>query len=127
TYIKGSIDSVKLDLVLGAVLATLIVLVFLRDVRITVISAIALPTAVIATFAFLDYMGFTLNMMTTLGLSLSIGILIDDAIIVIENIHRHLEMKKTGEDAARDATAEIGLAVVATTLTICAVFVPVAF
>jgi HAE1 family hydrophobic/amphiphilic exporter-1 len=126
-YIKGSIDSVKLDLVLGAILATLIVLVFLRDFWITVISAVALPTSVIATFAFMDAMGFTLNVMSTLGLSLSIGILIDDAIIVIENIHRHLAMKKSGKDAARDATKEIGLAVFATTLTICAVFVPVAF
>jgi HAE1 family hydrophobic/amphiphilic exporter-1 len=127
TYIKSSIDAVKLDLVLGALLATFIVLIFLKDVRITIISAIALPTAVIATFAFLKSMGFTLNMMTTLGLSLSIGILIDDAIIVIENIHRHLSMHKTGAQAAKDATAEIGLAVMATTMTICAVFVPVAF
>jgi HAE1 family hydrophobic/amphiphilic exporter-1 len=126
-YIKGSIDSVKLDLMLGAVLATFIVFVFLRNFWITVISAVALPTAVVATFAFLDFMGFTLNMMTTLGLSLSIGILIDDAIIVIENIHRHLTMGKTGAKAAEDATSEIGLAVIATTMTICAVFVPVAF
>ncbi len=126
-FIKGSIDAVKLDLVLGAILATLIVFVFLRDFWITVISAVALPTSVIATFAFLQSMGFTLNMMTTLGLSLAIGILIDDAIIVIENIHRHLAMGKTGEQAAKDATSEIGLAVFATTLTICAVFVPVAF
>ena len=126
-YIKGSIDSVKLDLVLGAVLATIIVLIFLRDFWITLISALALPTAVIATFAFLDAKGFTLNVMSTLGLSLSIGILIDDAIIVIENIHRHLSMGKSGPDAAKDATSEIGLAVFATTLTICAVFVPVAF
>lgn len=126
-YIKGSIDSVKLDLVLGAVLATIIVLLFLRNIWITIISAVALPTAVIATFAFLDYKGFTLNVMSTLGLSLSIGILIDDAIIVIENIHRHLSMGKTGPEAAKDATSEIGLAVFATTLTICAVFVPVAF
>lgn len=126
-YIKGSIDSVKLDLVLGAILATFIVLIFLRDFWITMISAVALPTSVIATFAFMDAMGFTLNVMSTLGLSLSIGILIDDAIIVIENIHRHLAMKKSGKDAARDATKEIGLAVFATTLTICAVFVPVAF
>ncbi|WP_141734592.1 efflux RND transporter permease subunit [Oligoflexus tunisiensis] len=126
-YIKGSIDAVKLDLVLGALLATLIVFVFLRDFWITVISAVALPTSVIATFAFLQGMGFTLNMMTTLGLSLAIGILIDDAIIVIENIHRHLAMGKKGAEAAKDATSEIGLAVFATTLTICAVFVPVAF
>ncbi len=127
TYIKGSIDAVKVDLVLGAILATLIVFVFLRDFWITVISAVALPTSVIATFAFLQSMGFTLNMMTTLGLSLAIGILIDDAIIVIENIHRHLAMGKSGGEAAKDATSEIGLAVFATTLTICAVFVPVAF
>jgi len=126
-FIKGSIDAVKLDLVLGAILATLIVFVFLRDFWITLISAVALPTSVIATFAFLQSMGFTLNMMTTLGLSLAIGILIDDAIIVIENIHRHLAMGKSGEQAAKDATSEIGLAVFATTLTICAVFVPVAF
>jgi HAE1 family hydrophobic/amphiphilic exporter-1 len=127
TYIKSSIDAVKLDLLIGALLATFIVLIFLKDLRITIISAVALPTAVIATFAFLHSMGFTLNMMTTLGLSLSIGILIDDAIIVIENIHRHMSMKKTGTQAAQDATAEIGLAVIATTLTICAVFIPVAF
>lgn len=126
-FIKGSIDAVKLDLVLGAFLAVIIVFVFLRDWRITVISAIALPVSVIATFAFLQYMGFTLNMMSTLGLSLAIGILIDDAIIVIENIHRHLSMGKSGAQAAKDATSEIGLAVFATTLTICAVFVPVAF
>jgi len=126
-YIKGSIDSVKLDLVLGALLATFIVLVFLRDPWITLISAIALPISVIGTFAFLQAMNFTLNMMSTLGLSLAIGILIDDAIIVIENIHRHLAMGKSGADAAKDATSEIGLAVFATTATIVAVFVPVAF
>jgi HAE1 family hydrophobic/amphiphilic exporter-1 len=127
TYIKSSIDAVKLDLVLGAFLATMIVFVFLRDFWITVIAAVALPTSIIATFAFLESMGFTLNVMTTLGLSLAIGILIDDAIIVIENIHRHLAMGKKGDQAAKDATSEIGLAVFATTLTICAVFVPVAF
>jgi HAE1 family hydrophobic/amphiphilic exporter-1 len=126
-YIKGSIDSVKLDLVLGAVLATFIVMLFLRNFWITVISAVALPTAVIATFAFIDFKGFTLNTMSTLGLSLSIGILIDDAIIVIENIARHLGMGKSGPKAAKDAMDEIGLAVLATTGTICAVFVPVAF
>lgn len=126
-FITGSIDAVKFDLVLGALLAVIIVLLFLRDLRITIISAMALPTAVIATFAFMQFMGFTLNMMTTLALSLSIGILIDDAIIVVENIHRHLAMGKSGREAARDATREIALAVIATTLTLCAVFVPVAF
>ena len=126
-YIVGAIDSVKLDLIIGAFLATMIVFLFLRDKWITMISAIALPTSVIATFAFLKYMNFTLNMLTTLGLSLAIGILIDDAIIVIENIYRHMQMGKSGMQAAKDATGEIGLAVFATTLAICAVFVPVAF
>jgi HAE1 family hydrophobic/amphiphilic exporter-1 len=126
-YIEGSINAVKLDLVLGALLATIIVWFFLRDLRITIISAVTLPTAVISTFALMDYMGFTLNMMSTLALSLSIGILIDDAIVVVENIHRHLSMGKTGAEAAKVGTSEIGLAVIATTMTLCAVFVPVAF
>ncbi len=126
-YIEGSINAVKLDLVLGALLATIIVWFFLRDFRITIISAITLPTAVVSTFALMDYMGFTLNMMSTLALSLSIGILIDDAIVVVENIHRHLSMGKTGSEAAKVGTSEIGLAVIATTMTLCAVFVPVAF
>jgi hydrophobic/amphiphilic exporter-1 (mainly G- bacteria), HAE1 family len=126
-HIKGSIEAVELDLLAGALLAVLVVMLFLQDRRATIISALALPTAVIGTFAFLQYMNFTLNMMTTLGLSLSIGILIDDAIVVIENIYRHLAMGKDPKTAAKDATAEIGLAVFATTLTVCAVFVPVAF
>jgi hydrophobic/amphiphilic exporter-1 (mainly G- bacteria), HAE1 family len=126
-YIKGSIDSVKFDLVLGAFLAIIIVLFFLHDWRATVISACAIPTSVIATFAFIQYMGFTLNIMTTLGLTLAIGILVDDAIVVIENIHRHLEMGKTPAQAAKEGTAEIGLAALAITLAITAVFVPVAF
>ncbi|MBF0443180.1 MAG: efflux RND transporter permease subunit, partial [Oligoflexales bacterium] len=104
-YIEGSINTVKFDLVLGAVLATLIVFLFLRDIRITIISAVALPTSVIGTFALIKQMGFTLNFMTTMGLSLAIGILIDDAIIVIENIHRHMQMNKDGPSAARDATS----------------------
>lgn len=126
-FIKGSIEGVQLDLFVGAILAILIVLVFLRNSRATLISAFALPTAVIGTFAFLNFMSFTLNFMTMLGLSLSIGILIDDAIVVIENIYRHLHMGKPAKQAAADATSEIGLAVLATTMTICAVFVPVAF
>ncbi len=126
-FIKSSIEAVQFDLILGALLAIIIVLIFLRDWRLTLISATALPTAVIATFAFLEFMGFSLNMMTTLALSLSIGILIDDAIIVVENIHRHLSMGKSAALAAKDATNEIGLAVIATTATLCAVFIPVAF
>ncbi len=126
--IRSSIESVELDLILGAVLAVAIIFVFLRDPRATVISALALPVSVIGTFAFVKLMGFTLNMMTTLALSLSIGILIDDAIVVIENIvRRRTELGEDATTAAQRGTAEIGLAVLATTLSLVAVFVPVAF
>jgi hydrophobic/amphiphilic exporter-1 (mainly G- bacteria), HAE1 family len=126
TFIRNMIHDVKFELILGAILAVIIILFFLHDWRATFISALALPISVISTFAFINAMGFTLNIMTMLGLSLSIGILIDDAIVVIENIHRHMEMGKPAMKAAADATAEIGLAVMATTATILAVFVPVA-
>ncbi len=125
-FTERAISDVKFDLLFGAALAILIILFFLHDWRATLISATALPVSVIATFAFIHAMGFTLNMMTMLALSLSIGILIDDAIVVIENIHRHLEMGKSPMKAAGEATAEIGLAVMATTASILAVFVPVA-
>ena len=128
TNIRASVETVQLDLLLGAVLAIAIIFLFLRDWRATFISALALPTSVIGTFAFVKAMGFTLNMMTTLALSLSIGILIDDAIVVIENIVRHRsELKEGPREAASKGTAEIGLAVLATTMSIVAVFVPVAF
>jgi HAE1 family hydrophobic/amphiphilic exporter-1 len=125
-FIEHSIEDVQFDLMFGAALAVLIILFFLHDIRATIISAVALPTAVVATFAFIQVMGFTFNNMTMLALSLSIGILIDDAIVVIENIHRHLEMGKPALQAASDATREIGLAVIATTFSIVAVFLPVA-
>jgi hydrophobic/amphiphilic exporter-1 (mainly G- bacteria), HAE1 family len=125
-YIERSFEEVQFDLLLGAVLAIVIIMVFLRDWRATFISALALPTSVIATFWFLNLMGFTFNMMTMLALSLSIGLLIDDAIVVIENIHRHLEAGKSPLKAAAEATSEIALAVLATTLSIVAVFAPVA-
>jgi hydrophobic/amphiphilic exporter-1 (mainly G- bacteria), HAE1 family len=125
-YIEGSFHDVQLDLVLGAILAIVIILVFLRDGRATFISALALPTSVIATVWFLSLLGFTFNQMTMLALSLSIGLLIDDAIVVIENIHRHLEQGKPPLRAAAEGTAEIGLAVLATTFSIIAVFAPVA-
>ncbi len=126
TFVEHTINDVKFDLAFGAILAILIILMFLRDWRATFISALALPTSVIATFAFIQAMGFTFNNMTMLALTLSIGILIDDAIVVIENIHRHLEMGKTPMQAASDGTAEIGLAVMAITASIIAVFIPVA-
>jgi HAE1 family hydrophobic/amphiphilic exporter-1 len=128
TAIKASIETVQLDLLLGAALAIAIIFIFLRDPRATLISALALPTSVIGTFGFVKAMGFTLNMMTTLALSLSIGILIDDAIVVIENIvRRRTALGEKPMEAAARGTAEIGLAVFATTLSIVAVFVPVAF
>jgi HAE1 family hydrophobic/amphiphilic exporter-1 len=126
-YIRRSIEDVQVSLWLGAVLAVLIIFVFLRSVRSTLISAVALPTSVIATFAFIQTFGFTLNMMTMLGLSLSIGILIDDAIVVLENIYRRMEEGEQPVQAAREGASEIGLAVMATTFSIVAVFVPVAF
>lgn len=126
--IRGSIEAVEFDLVLGAFLAIFIILIFLRDLRATFISALALPTSVIGTFAFVGAFGFTLNLMTTLALSLSIGILIDDAIVVIENIvRRRTELGESPKVAAQAGTAEIGLAVLAVTLSLVAVFVPVAF
>jgi multidrug efflux pump subunit AcrB len=114
-------------LVLGALLAVLVVFWFLRDWRATLISAVAMPLSVIPTFIFMQWMGFTLNLITLLGLSLVVGILVDDAIVEIENIVRHMRMGKGPWQAALDASDEIGLAVVATTLTIVAVFIPVSF
>ncbi len=125
-FIEQSISGVEFDLVFGAILAVLIIMLFLRDWRATFIAALALPISVVATIAFIYAMGFTFNTMTMLALTLSIGILIDDAIVVIENIHRHLSMGKTAVQAALDGTAEIGLAVLAITASIVAVFVPVA-
>ncbi len=126
-FIRRSIEDVQVSLWLGAGLAVLIIFVFLRSVRSTLISAVALPTSVIATFAFIQAFGFTLNVMTMLGLSLSIGILIDDSIVVLENIYRRMEEGEPPMKAALEGSSEIGLAVMATTLSIVAVFVPVAF
>jgi len=126
-FIRRSIEDVQISLWLGAGLAVLIIFVFLRSVRSTLISAVALPTSVIATFAFIQVFGFTLNIMTMLGLSLSIGILIDDSIVVLENIYRRMEEGEPPMQASEEGASEIGLAVMATTLSIVAVFVPVAF
>ncbi len=126
-FIRRSIEDVQLDLIIGAGLTVLIIFMFLHDGRATFISALAIPTSVIGTFAFMEAMGFTLNNITMLAMSLSIGILVDDAIVVIENIYRHLQMGKPRMQAAREATNEIGFAVIASTLSLVAVFVPVAF
>lgn len=125
-FVEESIHDVQIDLILGAALTVIIIFFFLVDWRATLISAIALPTSVVATVGFIGAMGFTFNYLTMLALALSIGMLIDDAIVVIENIHRHMAMGKPPEQAAREATAEIGLAVMATTAAIVAVFMPVA-
>ncbi|MGB8694172.1 MAG: efflux RND transporter permease subunit [Steroidobacteraceae bacterium] len=114
-------------LIEGAILAVAIVFVFLRDWRATGIAAVAIPLAAIPTFAFMHWFGFTLNQMTLLALSLITGVLVDDAIVEIENITRHMKMGKTGYQAAMDAADEIGLAVVACSAAIIAVFLPVSF
>jgi multidrug efflux pump subunit AcrB len=114
-------------LVEGALLALAVVWLFLRDWRATWISAVALPLSIIPTFAVMYWLGFSLNMITLLALSVVVGILVDDAIVEIENIVRHLRMGKTPLEAAREAADEIGIAVIATSMTLAAVFVPVAF
>jgi len=127
-FIKASIHNVEEHLIVGSILATLVVLLFLMNMRSTIIAAIAIPTSIIATFGLVWYMGFTLNVMTMLALTLSVGIVIDDAIVVLENIYRFIEEKHDNQlQAAVDATQEIGLAVLATTLSLVAIFVPVGF
>jgi len=127
SFIKRSINDVQHHLIYGGFFAILAVLLFLRNFRTTIISALAIPASVISTFAIMNAFGFTFNNMSMLALSLSIGILIDDAIIVIENIQRHIEDGMTPREAAFFATSEIGLAVSATTLAIIVIFIPVAF
>ncbi|MFH0939071.1 MAG: efflux RND transporter permease subunit [Planctomycetota bacterium] len=126
-YIEQSVREVEHDLIIGGFLAVVIVALFLLNFRSSFISALVLPTSVIATFMMLRYMGFTINMMTLLGLNLAIGLLIDDAIVVQENIMRHVQAGKPARQAALFATSEIGLAVFATTMCVVAVFVPVAY
>jgi multidrug efflux pump subunit AcrB len=126
-YIEESFWASMEMLVEGAILAIIVVWLFLRDWRATAVSAIALPLSIIPTFWAVWALGYSLNILTLLALSLVVGILVDDAIVEVENIVRHLRMGKKPKEAAMDAAIEIGLAVVATTLTICAVFIPVAF
>jgi multidrug efflux pump subunit AcrB len=126
-FIRRSYNSSMEMLFEGAILAVIVVWLFLRDLRATFISAAALPLAIIPTFWAMHLLGYTLNILTLLALSLVVGMLVDDAIVEVENIVRHLRMGKKPKEAAEDAAIEIGMAVVATTLTLCAVFVPVAF
>ncbi len=126
-FIRSNVEEVRSHIIFGGLMAVLVIFVFMRDWRSTLISALALPTSVIATFFFMYIAGFTINMMTLMALSLVIGILIDDAVVVRENIYRHMEMGEDPVTAARNGTSQIGLAVMATTFTILAVFLPVGF
>jgi HAE1 family hydrophobic/amphiphilic exporter-1 len=126
-WIREAIDDSRMDLIYGAILAVLIILFFLRNTQMTIISAIAIPTSIIGALTVFQALDFTFNYMTMLALSLVVGIVIDDAIVVIENIYRHIEEGDSPMVAARKGTAEIGLAVMATTATIVCVFIPVAF
>jgi hydrophobic/amphiphilic exporter-1 (mainly G- bacteria), HAE1 family len=122
-----NVEDVRMNIIFGGIMAVLVVFVFMRDWRSTLITALALPTSVVATFFFMYAIGFTINMMTLMALSLVIGILIDDAVVVRESIFRHMEHGEDPFEAARKGTSEIGLAVMATTFTILAVFLPVGF
>jgi HAE1 family hydrophobic/amphiphilic exporter-1 len=127
-FIVAAVDAVKEHLILGSIFAALIVLLFLRNYRSTLISAIAIPSSIIATFAAMRYMNFTLNVITLLALTLAVGIVIDDAVVVLENIFRYMEEKgRPPRQAAVEGTKEVGLAVLATSLSLIAVFLPVAF
>jgi HAE1 family hydrophobic/amphiphilic exporter-1 len=126
-FIESSVRDVAFDMVLGGILAIVVTLAFLRSVRTTLIVATAIPVSVIGSFYLFYVVGFTLNMMTLMALSISIGLLIDDAIVVLENIYRHVEAGEPPLRAAAQGTAEIGPAVIAATLAIAAVFVPIAF
>jgi len=126
-FIQDSIKEVQHHLVIGSILAVAAVFIFLRNVRTTLISALALPVSIISTFTLIRAFDFTFNNLSMLALTLSVGILIDDAIIVIENIYRHIEEGMAPREAASFATSEIGMAVTATTLAIAVIFLPVAF
>ncbi|MBK9345866.1 MAG: efflux RND transporter permease subunit [Burkholderiales bacterium] len=125
--IRVSVDNVRRTLIEGALLTVLIVFLFLNSWRSTVITGLTLPIALIGTFFFMQLFGFTINMITLMALSLCVGLLIDDAIVVRENIVRHVQMGKNAYTASMDGTQEIGMAVLATTLSIVAVFLPIGF
>ncbi len=125
--IRTAVNNVRRTLIEGALLTVLIVFLFLNSWRSTVITGLTLPIAIIGTFLFMNLFGFTINMITLMALSLCVGLLIDDAIVVRENIVRHVQMGKTPYQASLDGTQEIGLAVLATTLSIVAVFLPIGF
>ena len=124
-FIKHSLEDVKFDLIYGIILSVIIIFVFLRNVRITLVSALSIPTSVFGTFALMDYMGFDLNKLTLLGLTLAIGIIIDDAIVVVENIYKKLESGQSRLEAAYLGVKEIAFAITAISAMLLAVFIPV--
>jgi HAE1 family hydrophobic/amphiphilic exporter-1 len=127
-YINSSFEAIRDHLIEGSILAALVVFLFMWNWRSTIIAGLAIPTSIISTFGLMYYADFTMNSQTMLALALMIGIVIDDAIVVLENIYRHIEEKrKPPMQAAREATSEIGLAVMATTLSLVVIFLPVAF
>jgi HAE1 family hydrophobic/amphiphilic exporter-1 len=127
-YIQAALHEIQTHLVLGSILASLVVLVFMRSWRSTLIAAVAIPCSVISTFGMMKALDFTLNSVTMLALVLMVGVVIDDAIVVLENIFRFIEEKKIeAKEAAREATKDIGLAVLATTLSLVVIFLPVSF
>ncbi len=126
-FIQASVDEVKKTIIIAMCLVVLVVLVFLKSLRATVIPILAIPVSIIGAFSVAFALGFTINILTLLAMVLAIGLVVDDAIVVLENVVRHLEMGKTRRQAAFDGTREIGFAVVATTVALVAVFVPVAF
>jgi hydrophobe/amphiphile efflux-1 (HAE1) family protein len=127
-FIRASIDSLQEHLLLGSLLASLVIMVFIRNIRVVLVASLAIPASLIASFALIRAAGFTLNSMTLLGLTLAVGIVIDDAIVVLENIFRHMEEEGTPPfQAAIDGTKEVTLAVVATSVSLIVIFLPVAF
>ena len=127
-FIRKSFSEIQHHLIFGGLFASIVVLLFMRNVRSTIIAALSIPVSIIGAFAMMRVLGFTLNNMTMLALSLATGIVIDDAIIVLENIFRYVEEKKVlPKEAASKATSEIGLAIMATTLSLVVIFLPVAF
>src|SRR5215510_5993111 len=127
-YIEAALHEIQTHLVLGSILASLVVLIFMRSWRSTLIAAVAIPCSVISTFGMMKALNFTLNSVTMLALVLMVGVVIDDAIVVLENIFRFIEEKKIEpKEAAREATKDIGLAVLATTLSLVVIFLPVSF
>ena len=127
-FIHASISSLEEHLIFGSLLASLVIMVFIRNLRVVMVSALAIPASIIASFALIRSAGFTLNSMTLLGLTLAVGIVIDDAIVVLENIFRHIDEEGTPPfQAAIDGTREVTLAVVATSISLIVIFLPVAF